>query len=149
MMSMNTYYESIHRIITTGHIITDSINKLLKTLGSTEPQYNVLRILIDANNKPLTLDKIQENMVQRNSNVTRIVDKLLTNGLVTRTECKENRRKKDIIITPWGLEYLKQLDGIVDRFHEPMKERLNDNELKILMELIDKLIGDGNIGTEQ
>ena len=141
-MNKDTYYKSVHKIITAGHMITDSINRLLKSSGSTEPQYNVLQILSYKKDEALTIDQIQEGMVQRNSNVSRIVDKLLANGLVSRTECAENRRKKDIKITENGLEYLKELNMIVESFHSTMMEKLDEKELKKLKDLITKLISD-------
>ncbi|MGL1891621.1 MAG: MarR family transcriptional regulator [Spirochaetaceae bacterium] len=133
-----TYYETIHQIIRTGHWITDSLNKLLKDKGSTEPQYNVLRILHTSKEDIITLDYIKEGMVQPSSNVTRIVEKLLIKGYVTREECPTNRRKKDIKLTTQGVIYLKTLDEVVESFHSPMFDKLNSNELNNLKDLIKK-----------
>ncbi len=141
-MKEDTYFEAVHKIITAGHMITDSINRLLKSSGSTEPQYNVLQILSIKKDEALTVDQIQDGMVQRNSNVSRIVDKLLANGLVTRIECAENRRKKDIKITKEGLEYLKELNLVVEYYHSPMMEKLEKKELESLKFLISKLTSD-------
>ncbi len=138
-MNNKPYYESIHEIIKTGHKITDGINKRLKQSGSTEPQYNVLRILFITINEPITIDKIQEGMVQANSNVTRIIDKLHIKGYVTREECKTNRRKKDIMLTTKGIEYLNTLEKIVEEYHKPMMTKLDIAELSKLKELISKL----------
>lgn len=136
------YYQTIHEIIKTGHWITERVNKTLKEFNITEPQFNVLRILRDANGEPLTVQKILEKMIQRNSNVTRIVDKLLSKGLVTRQENPNNRRKMDIGITKTGLRLLKKLDKNVENIHEPMMKRLSPEELEQLKELIYKLIAE-------
>ncbi len=138
---MNNYFEAVLEIIKTGHWITDSVTRELKEFGIYEPQFNVLRILKGAKGKPVSVNTILEKMVQRSSNVTRIVDKLESKGLVQRTLCAEDRRKMDIIITPEGLDLLKRLDKKVMAFHKPMQNNLTDEEAKTLKELIIKLKG--------
>ena len=133
------YFQTIHQIITTGHWVTDQVSKELKEFGITEPQYNVLRILRGANGKPITVHEILKHMIQRNSNITRIVDKLLLKELVERKECPTNRRKMDITITDTGLKRLEELDQKVLAFHQPFVEKLNSAELDLLKGLILKL----------
>jgi len=138
---MKNYLEAIHEIIKTGHWITDSVSKELKEYDIYEPQYNVLRILRGAKGTPISVNTILEQMVQRSSNVTRIVDKLTQKGLVERTLSVEDRRKMDISITPDGIELLKKLDKKVQNFHEPMVNNLSNEESEKLRELIIKLKG--------
>lgn len=138
----NKYLEAIFEIIRTGHWITDSVSKELKEFDIYEPQFNVLRILRGAKGKPISVNTILESMVQRSSNVTRIVDKLAAKGLVQRTLSKEDRRKMDIIITDNGLELLKKLDKKVEDFHKPMKNNLTAEEAETLKQLIRKLKGE-------
>ncbi len=134
-----TYYQAIHQIIITGHWITDQVSTELKEFGITEPQYNVLRTLKGAKGKPLTVQEILDNMVQRSSNITRIVDKLLSKGFVERKECPTNRRKMDITITQEGEVILKKLDKKVHDFHKPLMTSLNQEEFEMLKNLILKL----------
>ena len=138
---INKYFQSIFKIIKTGHWITDQVSQELKEFDTTEPQYNVLRILRGKKGEPITVLEIQEEMVQRTSNVTRIIDKLLTKKLVERKECPTNRRKMDITITKKGHDFLTILDKKVAEFHEPMKHNLTEDELEHLIELIEKLKG--------
>ncbi len=133
------YYQAILSIIKAGHRITDQVSRELKEFDITEPQYNVLRILRGAKGKPITVQEIQCKMVQRSSNVTRIIDKLLEKDCVTREECSSNRRKMDISLTSEGLNLLKKLDKKLQAFHAPMKDRLTEQELKVLNDLITKL----------
>ena len=133
------YYSTIHSITTTGHWITDNVGKALKAYGISEPQYNVLRILEHANGEPVSVGSILEQMVQRNSNITRLVDKLMVKGFVHRQECPVNRRKMDISITEAGSSLLKDLDKSVQQFHQPMIDNLSEKELKTLKFLIKKL----------
>ena len=136
---MSKYYLTILEIIKTGHWLTDQISRELKEYDATEPQFNVLRILRGKKGEPITVQDIQEQMVQRTSNVTRIIDRLITKELVERKECRTNRRKMDITITEKGLETLKVLDKKVTAFHKPMTNNLNDDELGQLYKLIKKL----------
>lgn len=136
---MDDYFSTIHKIIVTGHWYTEQISKELKEFGITEPQYNVLRILKVADGQPRTVQEIQAGMVQKSSNVTRIVDKLLSKEYVDRKECAENRRKMDITLTEKGAEFLKELDKKVYAFHAPLTEKLNKAELNTLHSLIVKL----------
>ena len=133
------YFDAIYQIITTGHWITDEVTRALKKFDITEPQFNVLRILKGAKGKPLTVSGIQKHMVQRSSNVTRIIDKLIRKKLVTRKECPTNRRKMDISITREGIEKLDLLNEEVQTLHEPFLDKLNDDELTTLKNLILKL----------
>ncbi len=138
---MNNYFEAVYEIIRTGHWITDSVSKELKEFDVYEPQYNVLRILRGAKGKSISVNTILENMVQRSSNVTRIVDKLETKGLVERTLSAEDRRKMDIVITNDGIQILKKLDKKVADFHKPMTGNLTSEEADTLGQLIKKLKG--------
>ncbi len=138
---MNYYYEAMYEIIKAGHWITDSVSKELKEFDIYEPQYNVLRILRGAKGKPVSVNAILENMVQRSSNVTRIVDKLHAKGLVERTLCVDDRRKMDIIITKEGIDLLKKLDKKIHDFHKPMMNNLSSKEAETLKQLIQKIKG--------
>ena len=121
--------------------MTDSVSKELKEYDIYEPQFNVLRILRGAKGKPVSVNTILDNMIQRSSNVTRIVDKLEAKGLVKRTLCTKDRRKMDIIITDEGLTLLKKLDKKVKALHKPMMHNLTEEEAITLKHLIKKLRG--------
>ncbi|MDN5204701.1 MarR family transcriptional regulator [Fulvivirgaceae bacterium BMA10] len=141
-MINKNYLKAIEQIIRTGHWITDQVSMELKEYEISEPQYNVLRILRGRKGKPITVHEIQDQMVQRTSNVTRIVDKLLDKELVNRQECPTNRRKMDITITDKGQSFLVQLDKRVHDFHLPMAENLSEKEAITLTKLIIKLKGE-------
>ncbi|MEL6671858.1 MAG: MarR family transcriptional regulator [Bacteroidota bacterium] len=133
------YFRTIYQIIKTGHRITDQVSMHLKPYGATEPQYNVLRILRFHPEGPLTVKEIQDQMVQRSSNVSRIIDKLLAKGYVIRKECPTNRRKMDISLTEEGADFLKTLDRALQKLHHPWQHNLNTEELQQLRALIEKL----------
>ena len=139
---MNVYFEAMFEIIKTGHWITDSVSRELKEFDIYEPQFNVLRILRGAKGKPISANAILEKMVQRSSNITRIVDKLTAKGLVERALCTDDRRKMDIVITDKGLDLLIKLDKKVEALHKPMMNNISAEEAETLKRLIIKLKGD-------
>ena len=136
------YLNAVGHIIKTGHWITDQVNQELKETGISEPQYNVLRILKSRKGQPVTVQEIQEGMVQRTSNVTRIMDKLIEKDLIKRDVCPTNRRKMDNILTETGEKLINQLDKKVYQFHAPMADNLTSDEANILTKLIKKLKGE-------
>ncbi|MGI9543882.1 MAG: MarR family winged helix-turn-helix transcriptional regulator [Cyclobacteriaceae bacterium] len=138
-MNQESYFKAILKILITGSKVMDQVTQTLKPFDISEPQFNVLRILRGQKGQPITVFEIQKRMIQRSSNVTRLVDKLLAKDLVSRSICEQNRRKMDIAITPKGLELLKKLDKVVLKLHKPYKERLTDQEAKQLKLLLDKL----------
>lgn len=140
---MNTkeshFFKALLQIIQTGHCITDQVSQELKEFDISEPQYNVLRILRGRKGVPASVRGIQKDMIQRSSNVTRIIDKLQQKDLVVRSECSANRRKMDVTITKKGLGFLNQLDLKVQALHRPLIKNLSQSELKKLSHLIQKL----------
>jgi len=139
MASKKIYYEFIHEVLTAGNRITEAVALILKEYGITEPQFNILKLLQEADGKPLTVLELQNGMYKRSSNVTRIIDKLEGKGLVSRKICPENRRKMDILLTPNGLEATKKYDSLVQAFHEGLNSKLSDEELLVLTQLMRKL----------
>merc|ERR1712051_170058 len=93
-------------------------------------------------NKPANLSTLQERMIDRSSNTTRLVDKLIQKKLVTRNVCPDNRRKVEISITETGLDILEKLDPITSQTNKDVLQNLNSEELKTLNNLLDKLRND-------
>ncbi len=134
-----SYYKIVQQIIRNGHRITDDVSQQLKKYNISEPQYNVLRVLKGSQGKPLNLQDIACKMIQKNSNVTRIIDKLINQKLVERKECSSNRRKVEISITKKGLEQLAIFDREVEAIHTAYSNNLNTREMSELSILLEKL----------
>ncbi len=111
---------------------------VLKPHGLTLQQYNVLRILRGQHPEAVTVNAIIERMLDRMSNASRLVDKLVVKGLVTRTECPNDRRAVDVKITDAGLALLDELDQQQHRW-EANLNTLTDDEASQLSDLLDKL----------
>lgn len=117
----------------------DMVVSVLKTFDISNEQFNVLRILRGKKGSPANLQDIQDRMINKMSNTTRLVDKLISKGLVERFICEKNRRKVEIFITKEGLKLLKQLDPIIDKIENDITANLSTDELETLNYLLTKL----------
>ena len=104
--------KAIVNAIYTGNWIVQKQQELLKPFGLTVQQYNVLRILKGQQGNPMTVLAITERMLDKMSNASRLVDKLLEKKLVLRRECPQDRRAVDILLLPAGLDLLKEVDQV-------------------------------------
>jgi DNA-binding MarR family transcriptional regulator len=125
-------------ILYTQNLLNEEFYEILKPFDLSPEQFNVLRILRGQKGKPVNMCDIQERMVAKTSNTTRLVDKLLLKGLVTREVCSENRRKMEVGITDKGLELLKELDPHVEQHDMKYAKNLTERELKQLNTLLEK-----------
>jgi DNA-binding MarR family transcriptional regulator len=82
---------------------------------------------------------IQERMIAKTSNTTRLVDKLLLKELCTREVCPDNRRKIEVSLTEKGLKLLEKINPIVEEFEKKWVGKLNTEELQTLNNLLEKL----------
>ncbi|MEN7547754.1 MarR family transcriptional regulator [Rapidithrix thailandica] len=126
LMYTNSWLSSVH-------------TKCLKPFGISIQQFNVLRILRGQYPKPCTLSLVQERMLDKSSNATRLVEKLRLKGLVERNLCESNRRQVDILITEEGLILLKKASKVMHDVTEAMP--LNDLEAIQLNKLLEKMRG--------
>lgn len=126
-------------LIYTGNWINSLIGKTLKPYGISLQQYNVLRILKGQYPNPTTVLSITERMLDKMSNASRLVDKLLEKGYVERTPCEADRRKVDIIITEKGLELLNELDDVILEIENKLSEDLSAQELEMINMILDKV----------
>jgi len=128
-------------LLYTSHLISYLLHQQFKDLEITHQQYNVLRILRGQHPKPCNLKLIKERILDRMSDVSRIIDKLIAKGFVERHECKADRRNVDLLITKKGLNLLTSLDHVDESFVELFKN-LSKEEIKNLNDLLDKLHAD-------
>lgn len=137
-VQLENYKKVILNILYTQNILNDKLNEILKPYDLSAEQYNVLRILRGQKGKPANMCVLQERMITKNSNTTRLIDKLLLKDLVTREVCPENRRKIEILITLKGLEILTELDPKIDEYEHLFANNLNSEQLEQLNILLEK-----------
>lgn len=130
--------KTVINILYTQNLLIDTFNDILKPFEISIEQFNVLRILRGQNGNPANMCLIQERMIAKTSNTTRIVDKLVAKDLVTREICPHNRRKMEVNITEKGLELLLEIDPKVDRFELNLLLNLNTSEAEMLNQLLEK-----------
>lgn len=136
----NPYSKALVNLLYTNSYIISNQAKLFKPYGLSPEQYNVLRILRGQYPDPITVSSIQDRMLNKMSNASRLVEKLKQKDMVSRIECPSDRRQVDITITKTGLSTLADLENEVDKFIENIIN-LNTKELEQLNELLDKLRG--------
>ncbi len=128
----------ILNILYTQNTINDKFNEIVKPYDLSSEQYNVLRILRGQKGNPANMCLIQERMLAKTSNTTRLVDKLLLKNLVTREVCTQNRRKIEVSITQKGLNVLQELDSKIIEHENSFSKNLNHGELEALNQLLEK-----------
>lgn len=109
----NPYMKMVVNILRAGQIIDHRVSGVLKEFGITHSQFNILRILEARMPEKISLEEIREGLLFHTSDVSRLLDRLVKRGLVSREVCPVNRRKLDVSITDKGLEVIrKSVPGI-------------------------------------
>ena len=126
-------------ILETNSKVLEVLGHALKPFEISLQQFNVLRILRGQKGVAANLSTVQERMVNRMSNTTRIIDKLIDKEYVERSICKNNRRKIELFITEEGLSLLKKVDPIVDQSEAEILRSLKSMEQEELFTLLKKI----------
>lgn len=127
-------------IIYTYHWLTDQIRKFLAEEDITLQQFNILRILRGSDPQPLSTLTIRDRMLDKMSDTSRIVDRLVLKGLTEKRISAIDKRLVDVNITKEGKKLLQRLDA-KDAEMTAIMSNLNNEELKKLSNLLDKLRG--------
>ncbi len=129
---------SIIHLILVHNKVNDYLTKALKPFKVSLQQFNVLRILRGRKGEAANLSTLNERMINKMSNTTRLVDKLLVKGYVNRTVCPSNRRKVEITITAEGEKVLKKMDHTIKKSEEELVKNFSNQELEQLNLLLHK-----------
>ena len=130
---------AIISILQASAFISDVFLKGLKPHDISEQQFNVLRILRGQKGIAANLSTVQERMVHKMSNTTRLVDKLIQKKLVKRNVCIENRRKIELFITEDGLDFLKKIDPITDEIEKKILSNISSKDLNSLISILNSI----------
>lgn len=128
---------AIH-IIFTGLWLEDKIKNILAQKNITPQQFNVLRILRGSYPKPLSTAEIRKRMLDKMSDVSRIVERLIKRKLITKKPCSSDKRLVDIMINKEGLAFLDQTD-LLDEEMDKLLCALSTQEAQQLNLLLDKI----------
>jgi MarR family transcriptional regulator, 2-MHQ and catechol-resistance regulon repressor len=118
--------------------VLEKIKNFLAKEDITHQQFNILRILRGASPEPLSTLQIRERMLDKMSDTSRIVDRLVAKELVRKVVCSKDKRLVDVTISEKGLRLLKKLDSGSEHIHHIM-DNLSDKEAAQLSDLLDKI----------
>lgn len=133
------YHRVMVNLMYTSNWVADGQMRVMKPFGLTLQQYNVLRILRGQYPNPVKVSDITERMLDKMSNASRLVDKLVTKRLVLRTECPSDRRAVDVVITDEGMVLLKRIDTYQTEWDKTLTCKLTGDEAVYLSQLLDRL----------
>ncbi|GAA4343282.1 MarR family winged helix-turn-helix transcriptional regulator [Flaviaesturariibacter amylovorans] len=129
----------INLLYTYGWIM-ERVKHFLASEDITHQQFNILRILRGAAPEPLSTLQIRERMLDKMSDTSRIVDRLVAKELVQKCTCPKDKRLVDVTISPKGLALLEKIDKEGDHIEEIMG-RLSEAEATQLSNMLDQLRG--------
>jgi DNA-binding MarR family transcriptional regulator len=135
----NEYQRAHINIIYTYNWLEERLRYFFSDHDITLQQFNILRILRGAG-EPISTLQIRQRMLDKMSDTSRIVDRLIKKGLVKKVTCKTDRRLVDVTITARGLQLLKKTDLHETRMDD-LLQALTEEEAKTLNHLLDKMRG--------
>lgn len=135
-------YQKVHvNILFTASWLTKRSAEKLKPFKISWQQFNILRILRGLHPESASVKLLTERMIDKMSNASRLVEKLKQKGYVERWECPEDRRRVEVYITDSGLKILEKASAAMEGDFEAFRERLGEEEVKLLNEMLDRLRG--------
>lgn len=131
--------ETIVALLATKARVEEILNKIFEQQGLTRPQFNILRILRGAQPERLSCSAINERLVEKNPDITRLLDRLEDAGFVERARGKEDRRQVFATITKQGLSLLKLVDQDILNVEKKIMSCISKQEMKDLNRLLEKI----------
>ena len=135
---LNNYQRASVNILFTYGWMMEKIKEILEPADITPQQFNILRILRGSHPKPLSTLQIRERMLDKMSDTSRIVDRMIAKGLVNKAISRKDRRLVDIIISPKGLKLIRKLDSRQRELDEILKN-ISAKEAATLSKILDKV----------
>ncbi len=131
----STHEKAVVNLIYTSNWLQTKQNELFKTFGITGQQFNILRILKGQYPKSISGTDIKSRMLDRNSDVSRLLDRLVVKNLITKHTCPNDKRASDVLITDEGLALLAEINKFRKQDHILS---LSKDEAEMLSNLLDK-----------
>lgn len=136
----NEFHKASVNILFTASWLSVALTKALRPFGVSIQQFNILRILRGQSPNPVSVKMLQERMLDKMSNASRLVEKLRNKNLVMRTENEKDRRQVDVKISEKGLEILSEIDKVMPDIEKALFN-ISQNEANELNRLLDTLRG--------
>ncbi|MEY3208307.1 MAG: hypothetical protein RL064_338 [Bacteroidota bacterium] len=138
----NEFQKLAINLLYTANWLNERISRMLLKEEITQQQYNILRILRGSDH-PLSTLQIRERMLDKMSDTSRIVDRLICKELVQKNACQSDKRLVDIILTEKGLKLVNKLDSL-DVQLDALLSGLDENEAAMTNQILDKLRAHNN-----
>jgi DNA-binding MarR family transcriptional regulator len=126
-------------LIYTANWLQHKHHHFFKSFGITGQQFNILRVLKGQHPQSISATEIKTRLLDRNSDVSRLLDRLAAKDLITKNTCPQDKRASDIFITQQGLDLLKEIDKSQKEIDEVLS--LSAEEASQLSDLLDKCRG--------
>ena len=136
----NEFQKAAVNLIYTTNWLEAKFAPLMREFGLTVQQFNILRILRGQHPTPATINLLKERMLDKMSDASRLVDRLLEKGYLSRRVCDNDRRRVDILITSEGLDIVEKIDVHEQKFYAELNN-LTADEAVLLNSLLDKFRG--------
>ncbi len=137
----NGHEKAFINIMYTANWLDSKYREVFKSIGITQQQYNVLRILKGSHPKPLAAMDIKSRMLDRSPDLTRLIDRLIQKGLVNRRTCPDNRRQIEIGIEDKGINLIQDTLPTLNKGMEAFM-KMDEAEANQLSDLLDKFRDD-------
>jgi MarR family 2-MHQ and catechol resistance regulon transcriptional repressor len=134
----NEYHKAMINLLFTYGWTIERLKNFVSEEDITHQQFNILRILRGSHPTPLSTLQIRERMIDKMSDTSRIVDRLVSKALVKKVICKKDRRLVDVSITDKGLKLLEKLDQRQNEM-DGILNNLTEKEASVLSKLLDKI----------
>ncbi len=135
------WHKATINVLFTNNWLTNLLEERASRMSITLQQFNVLRILRGQYPKPASNATIRERMINSTPDISRLVERIVTKGLVTRTKNKTDKRAVDLLITEKGLQLLEELEADMN-LSTILSENLTTQEAQLLSDLLDKMRGE-------
>jgi DNA-binding MarR family transcriptional regulator len=133
---ISPHQKAVINLLFTANWLSHRHQIFFKPYGITGQQFNVLRILKGQHPKSISAKELKSRMLDQNSDISRLLDRLETKRLIERKMCSKDKRASDVYITPEGIELLKKVNRNQNAIDHALA--LSDSEAKMLSDLLDK-----------
>ena len=132
----DAFQKAVINLLFTANWLQSKNQEFFKTYGITAHQFNILRILKGQHPNSISATEIKTRMLDKNSDVSRMLDRLIAKNLITKRTCPNDKRAFDVSITEQGMDILKGMEKFL-----PQRDRvlsLSEEEAAVLSNLLDK-----------
>jgi DNA-binding MarR family transcriptional regulator len=129
--------EAYLNLMRTSSVLASDFARLFREHGLSDATYNTLRILRGAGDSGITCGEIGAMLVTRVPDVTRLVDRLVEEGMATRQRRHDDKRKVRVVISSLGLSKLRSIDRPLIGLHEAQLGHMKDEDLRTLVRLLE------------